>query len=425
MPHLILTEENPQIAEVQYIVNALKISSKITGLEPVLDSGSVWTGKFAALSNTTIVPNLYIQLFKGKGACVDYMVYDTLTPTEKTTPVLLLESTKTSDTESRNSSVYQRFTKFAVVKLTYPTTPLVLFYTMPQNPHTATALFGLRLLKTHGVTVIDSTGKDLLLNVKPFTSVDDLIQAKNSMAKRANNVSVEITKTGEHSYSISAKLCKGEAKDLNHDPNIGLITGLCSAMSSLDKEASFLITNHGLNTEKLTPTAKFWYANRNHCLMLEGCSLDSRKAVYTPMPLTFESQSEKAATILFELLTHKEKKLETLFHNHSSSARSSFLLPNKTVCQVPKDCSIPDIVLLDSTNKTIYICEGKIHKDIQLGVTQLDALQNFETFLKGHYKESTVQKGLCVFLPKGKKSPVTKYPIWFTLNADGSYSFTL
>jgi uncharacterized membrane protein len=296
---------------------------------------------------------------------------------------------------------------------------------MPQNPHTATAVFGLRLLKTHGVTVVDSTGKDLLANVKPFFSVEELMKAKNSMTKRTNNVSVEITQTADHAYSISAKLCKGVAKDLNHDPNIGLVTGLCTAISSLDKDASFLITNHGLNTEKLTPTAKFWYANRNYCLMLEGCTLDSRKAVCPALPLAFESQSEKAATILFELMSRKERNLETLFHNHSSSARSSFLLPTGAVCQVPKTCSIPDIVLKNSTKKTIYICEGKIYKDILKGVAQLDELSAFEKFLSGHYKDFTIEKGLCVYLPKGKKAPATKYPIWFTLNEDGSYVFAV
>lgn len=85
-----------------------------------------------------------------------------------------MESTKTTDSESRNTAINQRFTKFAVAKKRFPSTPLILYYNTEQLTNTATSLFGKRLLTTFGVNAYDVKGKDLLADSPPFTSVEKL-----------------------------------------------------------------------------------------------------------------------------------------------------------------------------------------------------------------------------------------------------------
>jgi hypothetical protein len=151
----ICTEENPQINELEFMLrhlgfpcNVLKIISDITG--------NVWNGKFLAETNNPLL-NVVIELVKGSGSCVDYIVYDHLNPDEKSEPILLMESTKTGDSESRNTAINQRFTKFPVAKMRFPCTPLLLYYNTKQTADTATPTnqFGKRLLATFNVKAYD------------------------------------------------------------------------------------------------------------------------------------------------------------------------------------------------------------------------------------------------------------------------------
>ena len=160
----IITEENPQIPEISFILKECGLPYQNISISPVLN-GNIWNGSWQIKSGDTVLPAT-LNLFRGSGSSLDYLV-------RKGGEVVLgLESTKTSDKESRNTSVNQRFTKFVVFHHQYPNAKMVLYYNNEQNHTTDTAKLGLRMLKTQGVHVTDSTGRDLLSAISSFTTVD-------------------------------------------------------------------------------------------------------------------------------------------------------------------------------------------------------------------------------------------------------------
>lgn len=418
----ICTEENPQVNEVEFILNYIGVPCKVKNLTASV-KGNIWDGTFLAETDNHSV-NVVIILVKGEGSFVDYIIYDNVNPDEKTVPILLMESTKTTDSESRNTAINQRFTKFAVAKKRFPSTPLILYYNTEQLTNTATSLFGKRLLTTFGVNAYDVKGKDLLADSPPFTSVEEIMKEKNAFKEKKGNISVKITLSAPHTYMISAKLSKGKKTTICHDPNKGLITGIASAIYSLDKEAKFLITNHCVAVDKIKKTIdKFWYANSAYDLKLEGCDVSSKGIVCPTGYWSRDSKSEKASTINYQNYMEKNG-WTTVFHNHSSSARSYFMDSQGKEHQVPKDFTIPDVVMVNKEKRCIQVCEGKILKDCFLGVKQLENLANFLKYLETHYIGYTVERGLCLYGDTFREIESVKkqlsYPIFFAMDSTGT-----
>ena len=418
----ICTEENPQVNEIEFILKYLGTPCKVKKLTSSV-KGNIWDGTFLAeIDNPSI--NVVIILVKGSGSFVDYIVYDNVNPDDKTVPILLMESTKTTDSESRNTAINQRFTKFAVAKQRFPSTPLILYYNTEQLNNTATSLFGRRLLTTFGVKAYDVKGKNLLTDSPPFTSAVEIMKEKNAFKEKKGNVSVKITLTAPHTYTISAKLSKGKNTTICHDPNKGLVTGIASAIYSLDKEAKFFITNHCVAVDQIKKTTdKFWYANTAYDLKLEGCNTSSKGIVCPTGYWSRDSKSEKASTINYQ--NHMEKNgWTTVYHNHSSSARSYFMDSQGKEYQVPKDLTIPDVVMVNKEKRCIQVCEGKILKDCFLGVKQLENLTNFLKYLETHYMGYTVVRGLCLYgntfreIESAKKQ--LSYPVFFAMDSTGT-----
>ena len=416
----ICTEENPQRNEVEFILKRLRVPCKVSNITPSV-KGNVWDETFLAETDNPSI-NVVIILVKGWGSFVDYIVYDKVNPDEKkTVPILLMESTKTTDSESRNTAINQRFTKFAVAKQRFPSTPLILYYNTEQVTNTATSHFGRRLLTTFGVEAYDVKGKNLLADSPPFTSVEEIMKEKNAFKEKKGNVSVKITLSAPHAYTISAKLSKGKNTTICHDPNKGLITGIASAIYSLDKEASFLIINHCVAVDQIKKTTdKFWYANSAYHLKLEGCNASSKGTVCPSGYWSRDSKSEKASTINYQY--HMEKNgWTTVYHNHSSSARSHFMDSHGKEHQVPKCLTIPDVVMVNKEKRCIQVCEGKVLKDWPLGVKQLENLTNFLKYLETHYMGYTVERGLCLYGDTFREIESVKkqlsYPVFFAMDS--------
>jgi len=419
----ILTEENPQIKEVEFILCLLNVICRVFEIISSVTDG-VWDGAFVAKTNVPHI-NVEIRLVKGSGSFLDYIVYDHAQPDVNTSvPVLLMESTKTTDAESRNTAIYQRITKFVVAKLYYPDTPLVLYYNTAHHTRTATSLFGRRMLATLGVKLYDVNGAMDMTDSPPFTSVEEVKTEKNKMTEKKGNISVKITQNEPHNYGITAKLSKGKQTTICNDPNKGLVTGIASVIFTLDKEATFTIMRHGVDLEKLknVTNEKFWYANSLYELKLDGCELSSKGAGCPDTYWRMDTQSEKASTINYH--KHMEQKgWHTIYHNHSSSARSNFVDEDGTEHQVPKDVTIPDVVVGNKERKVIQICEGKVFKDRLMGVKQLDELSDFIKYTNDHYKGYTIERGLCLYaerLSQVHSLSALTYPIFFALDSAGS-----
>lgn len=419
----ICTEENPQRDEIEFILHQLGHPCRVSRLSSSIKEG-VWDGTFLVETDDDSI-DANVILVKGSGSFVDYVVYDTPNPTGETTPTFLMESTKTKDSESRNSSIFQRFTKFAVARQFFPDIPLFSYYNTIQEPTSRTNDFGKRLLKTFGIKVYDVTKSDLLIETPPFSTVEDLIEAKNALGKKKGNVSVRISRNADdHTYTITAKLSKGESTLISHDPNKGLVTGIASVIHTLDPNARFVITNHLVDIEKIKEAKeKFWYANSLYDLRLEGCDLSSKNTFCKTNYWSRDEKSEKSATINYQLYMEKNG-WKTIYHNHSSSARSYLIDPFGNEHQVPKNTTIPDVVVVHDDRKHIQICEGKIFKDRHKGVEQLNNLTNFIEYLNKYYSGYTFERGLCIYAKTLDEVRSVKtdlaYPVFFALDSTGS-----
>ena len=403
----ICCEEKPTLFEVTFIMQRLGVPHGQIELRPT-------PGGFFVTGTSTPVT---LRLVKKCGSFVDYVVYDHATPTPVSQPILLVEATKTSDSESRNTSVNQRFTKFAYARSLYPTCPMVLLYTTYQDHKTLTGVMGLRMLVTLGVEVYDVM-RSLTDTLHPYMRIEEIIDEKNAMHRNSHNQSVVVTCVGEHSYTISAKLSKGTGTTLTHDPNVGYVTGLCLCMHSIDPLAKFTIVNHGV-TDVGKATSKFWYANRTYHVTLEGFPNDTYKTPSPSQYWSYDTGSEKTATIHFHALM-EARGYTTAFHNHSGSERS-YLTLGGVKQSVPKSLRIPDIVLVDPTHTMLYVVEGKMFSTVDKGLQQMSEHVPFMRFLSDLFPNYTIRYGLCLYADT-PSCPLTPYPMWYILNEDGSYA---
>lgn len=153
---------------------------------------------------------IYIRIVKGESSFVDYMVFEKKEePNQNDIPVVLIEETKTDDTESRNVHAFQRNSKFVYGDMCYPNIRKVMLYTdelsHTQTHPTTTNVFGTDILLTLNVEVF---GKHIDERIyKKFDSIEELIEQKNNMPETVNGQSIKLRKDKERIY-ISAKLDK-------------------------------------------------------------------------------------------------------------------------------------------------------------------------------------------------------------------------
>jgi hypothetical protein len=155
---------------------------------------------------------------------------------------------------------------------------------------------------------------------------------------------------------------------------------------------------------------------------LEGFPISSKGVVCPTGYWSIDTKSEKASTINYQY--HMENNgWTTVFHNHSSSARSYFMDQDGKEHQIPKNITIPDVVMVHKEKKTIQVCEGKVLKKCFLGVEQLNNLTNFRTYLQTHYKGYAVELGLCLYgntLDEIESIKPLSYPVFFSMDSTGT-----
>jgi hypothetical protein len=434
--YTILTEEAPTIEEINFIIkHILHIEPPENTISPILNHTS-FNGEWEMKINACVT--IIIKLFKGESSCVDYLVYEGYVDdnTNAGTAICILESTKTTDKSSRNTSVNQRITKFMVFDKLYPTSKAikVMFYNEEWigQKLTDTGVFGLALMKSLNINAYHVTNnmyENLYdkYKVDVFQTITELINAKNKINEKLGNVSIKINNHVDN-YYISCKLDKGVSANsgkISHDPNVGLLCGLINFIHSKNKQAKITIQNHNISQEYFdkSPKSKFWYAihgipiNFEHIQNIRFPSLPTKY-------FTLEKRcTEKLATILFSQVISKNYKC--VFSNHSGCALSNIKTYDKDIT-VERTMPRPDILFHNNEKKELFIIEGKIEKDIKLGITQLnDAhLERFIVLIKTAYPECIIKKGLCVTIDSIEniqKYQSLEYPVVFALDSNGIY----
>ena len=146
------------------------------------------------------ISEINIKIVSGYSSFMDYMLVDQEKAPENhalDNIIFLLEETKTSDAESRNTGIGQRASKFAYANYYCPDVPKYMLYNEEATPDvgktpTQTNTFGTNMLLTQGVKFIGKT----MTPFCAFTSIDELIDFKGKMhLPNKTNVPKEISDT--------------------------------------------------------------------------------------------------------------------------------------------------------------------------------------------------------------------------------------
>jgi len=412
----ILTEERPKN---DVIISLLKLYSENSG-KPVFFGAvriipevenSTFTFRYKVLGiDSGSIDNIFIKTVSGKTSFVDFLIfYQELEPTKNDTPMFVVEETKTDDSESRNTGVYQRATKFAYIETVYGNIPKYMLYAgIPDEKAqpTDTNIFGTNCLLTIGVQF---HGKILTKDFKPFESLQELIDFKSKMKKPPNgNVPIDIVMVDDNHITVSGRLVKSGR--LGHDPNIGALSLICVTLRKLGFTGRIEIVLHGLSQKMLTPRNKFIRICNLYEINLSG--LNVPKSTMLEEYWYFESSSEKLVTIFLHLLVEEFSNGYSIYENHAGCERGYFYTSDGNELAVQKYTdkalykagdktaiySLPDLVLVDPDRDIIFNIEGEKGINLHTGVTQIAGFDAFESdYIKANFPNHEVIRTIVLY----------------------------
>ena len=432
----ILTEERPKESVVRTILELLQsdfnISLNVSNIviKPIIEESTFKFTYIVEGVNSTDFDKVYLKLVSGNSSFIDYLVCKQEHEPEDgdcSNILMAVEETKTNDKESRNTSVSQRATKFIYAKKYCPESKLYMLYNdelendenkKPSN----TNIFGTNILLTLGVKII---GKSNLKWFVPFTSIDEVIAFKNKMKNPPKgNVPIKIIKSDDIIY-ISGRLSKPkDAGNIGHDPNIGTLSMISGVLRYLGWNGRIIITKHGTTQQYVSrnKTNKFLYVCKLLNLEMDELTI-TYPDTYREKYWHYEKSSEKVASILLHIMC-SNVGLRYIYENHAGCERGYFKNSNGNLITLPKKDTfkkklrIPDVILSDTTNRNIYLIEGKKLTTLRAGLAEIENYDSIEDeYVKveypnfNYYRYLSIFGGYCTFLPDKK--------IMLYLNSDG------
>jgi hypothetical protein len=361
----------------------------------------------------TDIGEIKLKIVSGVSSFVNYLVYELESFPEENSEKglkLLIEETKTSDKESRNTGVYQRITKFIFADHLFPNVQKIMLYNIENktmNKPTDTNIFGTNMMMNQNIQIV---GKDLT-PYKKFETIDEFIEFKNSMRKPPKgNTPIIITKN-ENNITISGRLSKPKNEgNIAHDPSIGALTSISKTLRLLNWNKDIMITEHGVSQEyldkrmKKNKTNKFLTIATWLDIRLDGLDFDVSKNIKNDY-WYYETKTEKLGTIFLHILsTHKNKDIKSIYENHAGCERGYFCLKNDNVETIPKKdkynqkISIPDLILINEKYKELLIIEGKKYPNLNQGITELKQFDLIEKLhIKKEYPEYKVSRWVVTY----------------------------
>ncbi|MGI9558131.1 MAG: hypothetical protein ACR2NQ_00470 [Thermodesulfobacteriota bacterium] len=434
----ILTEERPKQEVIQRILIRFAKDKKFASfvdtvrILPVLQKGQFTFVYEVCGFQCKKIGKILIKSVSGNSSFVDFLVfYQEKEPTQEDIPLYAIEETKTDDQESRNTSVYQRASKFVFLEMYYPTTKKVMLYNLQieqKKEPTDTYIFGTRLLLTLGVEI---EGKILDKKIfKPFKTVKDVISCKGEMKMPPKgNVPILINKTNGK-ITVSGRLFKSDS--LSHDPNIGALSLISASIRKLGWKKEIQITKHGLKRKHLMSTNKFINIAHHLKLQFQSLSLPNRKATNPDTYWKYEERGEKLGTIFIHLVVENFTEGHSIFENHAGCEKGYFITSEGNPLQIEKYSNrkayksgdkskvirIPDLILIDLSRAEIINVEGKKYKCRKQGVRQLRGFSNIEKYyIKKHYPKYKIVR--TVVLYGGNQKKVVEIQVGFLLSKEG------
>ena len=434
----ILTEERPKKEVLGMILEKFakdyKVACFINNIRilPILSEDKTFTFTYEVKGlDSQLVNRIFIRTVSGYSSFVDFLIFfQDKEPVKSDTPIYAIEETKTDDTESRNTGVYQRASKFVYIEYYYPNIKKIMLYSIKVNQKkdaTPTNIFGTRCLLTLGVEIL---GKSLDKNVMtPFTSVDEVIICKNSMRQPPKgNVPIKLNKVGNR-IQVSGRLFKSGS--LSHDPNIGSLSLICATLRYLDWKGKLEITLHGLSQKHVNKKNKFIRIANRFNINIEGLQIlntEENKEYWK-----YDFKGEKLGTIFIHLVVENFTSGISIYENHAGCERGYFITSEGKHIAVEKykdkmkyksgDKSqiihIPDLVLADIDRLKIINVEGKKDIFVEQGINELNNFDTFEdSYIKKHYPQYK-EIIRTVVLYGGKQNHIERIEVSFLLNSKG------
>ena len=432
----ILTEERPKKEVIREILLRFAQDRRFAcfldklRILPILENG-----KFSFLYEVvgfqcSRVEKIYMKSISGSSSFVDFLVfYQDEQPSVTDMPIYAIEETKTDDSESRNTGVGQRSSKFILVDQYYPDARRIMLYNfrvIPKERPTDTNIFGTRLLLTLGVEFI---GKKLDPTVfTPFTSVSEMIDSKNRMHRPpAGNVPILITRSDDV-ITVSGRLIKSGT--LSHDPNIGSLSIISAVLRKLGWDGRIVITRHGLEQKHLRSNNKFIRIANMLDVELDGLT--------RPRPMDrgeywqYEIGGEKLGTIFIHVVVENFTDGDAIFENHAGCEKGYFITKEGKPVQLEKYSdreaykegdrskivSIPDLIIIDFGRTQIINVEGKQYQFRQDGIDALGRFEEVEErYIRRYYPEFDIIR--TVVLYGGREDEIIEVEVGFLLNENG------
>jgi hypothetical protein len=376
------------------------------------------------------VNRVFIKTVSGNSSFIDYLIfYQLQQPTIKDEPIYAIEETKTDDKESRNTGVYQRCSKFVFINNYYPKVKKIMLYNLKiqqKDKPTQTYIFGTKLLLTLDVEIL---GKNLDSETfTKFENYDEIIDFKTKMRKaHKSNVPISITKS-KSKIEISGRLIKSGR--LAYDPNIGALSIISNVLRLKGWDKKIEITKHGLIQEQIGKTNKFIQIANKLNISLKGLKLP--KLVMPEDYWKYDIEGEKLGTIFIHLLVENFTMGYSIFENHAGSEKGYFYPLNGDPIPLAKYkdkkkykagdkteiINIPDLVLVDLSNKIIIEIEGKKYHFRNDGIKELIGYDAFDKiYVKQYYPKFKVTR--TVVLYGSTEEEIIEIEIGFLLNQNG------
>jgi hypothetical protein len=433
----ILSEERPKKEVIEVIIKKFMTDNSFVGfinniiIIPILNDDKTFTFLYKILGvYSQAIENIYLKIASGYSSFVDFLLfYQNNMPSQKDTPLYGIEETKTDDSESRNTGIYQRASKFIILRYYYPNIKCIMLYNLlveeKKNP-TQTNIFGTNCLVTLGVEIIGKTNG--LENFRGFNSVNEVIEFKNNMRPPPKgNVPILINQTDDR-IEISGRLVKSGS--LSHDPNIGALSLIAATLRLLGYSGRLVITNHGLSQNMVIAGNKFIQIAKILNIELDGLTVP--EAEFHENYWKYETDGEKLGTIFIDITVENFTKGSTIFSNHAGTEKSYFLTKDGKPIPLKKYTNrneykagnkksifyIPDLILIDFDRFEIINVEGKKYKFRKEGIEELNNYGPIEKeYINKYYPGYKIVR--TVVLYGSHENKIFEIEIGFLLNADG------
>lgn len=433
----ILTEERPKNEVIGTIIEKFAQDYNITcfidniRILPMVDDNKSFLFLYEVKGlHSHFVDRVYIKIVSGYSSFVDFLVFhQNIEPTGEDTPIYAIEETKTDDSESRNTGIYQRASKFVYIEHYYPNIKKIMLYSLQikqKESPTDTNIFGTRCLLTIGVEIL---GKKIDKSImKPFEFIDEVINAKNSVGKPpTNNVAIRITKLN-NKIQISGRLIKSGS--LSHDPNIGALSLMFATLRALGWKKDLEVTLHGLE-QKHIKNSKFIQIAEMIKIDFDG--LIRTTPEYQDEYWRYDLTGEKLGTIFVHLVVENFTNGFSIYENHAGCERGYFMTKDGDAKVVKKYIDnakykagdktqiihIPDLVLVDTDRLKIINIEGKRYQNMEQGITELNNFDAFEDFYIKEYFPEYREIIRTVVLYGSSKEEIERIEVSFLLNSQG------